>query len=229
VLLVFNTATGVIETDVPFDLRGRRLVSYRLDDATGDRKAVQDGLASTLAEGLRVALASPPPVRRRPASKRAATVSPEQQRQRDRDALYDLLAVLDTEWVDAYFRTLADERIPHDAEPRWILFEGAARAARFHLFDRRTRDAVRAFTDAWHRMHEVTAYGDALPGEPFVRFRPESYQREADVDATRREFHEARAAMQRQFAVLVARVRAAYPEFDLRETDARARAVYDRL
>lgn len=229
VLLIFNTATGSFEQDVPFDLRGRRLVSYHCDASTPDVGAARERLASALVGHLRSALASPPPRRARAASKRASGLSADQERQRDRGTLHELLGVLDTEWVDAFLDALADEHILNDAEARLQLFASVARAARFHLFDRRTGKAVRDFADAWDRVHDVTLYGDATPGnQRFARFRPEFYMRGAEITKTRREFHAAREEMGARFRALTARLHESFPEFDLKESDERARKLFEK-
>lgn len=224
VVLVFNWATGTIEHDVPFDLRGRLILQYELRDGAADRKTVEGQRVGALAGVIRAALDSPRPVRRRAGATRATTISREQHHQRDPDTLYRLLGRLNTAWVDGYLEHLREERIPDDAETQYLAFTGVAAESRFRLFDRRTDAAVRAFVAAWDRLHEASRYGDSVVGRRYARFRPESYGHGADVVRMRRELHDALAATEGAYRALVVRVHAAYPEFDFHESDARARA-----
>ncbi|MFO0635812.1 MAG: nucleotide-binding protein [Nannocystaceae bacterium] len=60
ILLVRNEAFGRVE-DLPFDLRGRRVVNYRRAADDASRQPERDGLASRLEASLREILVSPSP------------------------------------------------------------------------------------------------------------------------------------------------------------------------
>lgn len=223
VVLIFNKATGKIETDVPFDVRGRLILQYEFSSSTADKKTVEKTLEGILAGAIRAALASPPPIRSRVGARSLKTISTQQQRERDCSMLHRLLNHLDTRWVDDYLASLQDERMPLDEETHYLVFTGVLGEVLFKLFDRRTEAAIRAFASAWGRMHDASRYGDAIVGTRHVRFRPESYANGQKVDRMRFEFHDARECMHAAFHGMVSRLHKAYPEFDLRDSDKRAR------
>lgn len=223
VVLIFNKASGTVENDVPFDLRGRLILQYELVDGAADTKKVEESLVGALVASIQAALDSPRPVRRRSGLRGVRTISAEQRHQRDRETLYRLLGRLDTRWVDAYLENLCEERILGDADVHFLIFSGVVAEASFRLFDRRTEAAIRDFDAAWNRLHEATRYGDAIVGANYARFRPESYGRDSEVLRMRGEFRDATEAMYRAYRAMIARIHATYPEFDLRESDTRAR------
>jgi hypothetical protein len=230
-ILVFNTATGTVETDVPFDVRGRRLLQYDLaTEGAGDSANVARALEDDLYGALRAALASPPPLRRGQRQKRLDALSPELQRERDRDVVHRLLGTLDTQWVDQYLLALRDERILWDADEHYLYFTGTVREARFRLFDRQTERTIREFVTAWDRVYEVTRYGDAYAGETSARFRPEVYYLDgASAAEVHRELHAAAAEMNQALHTMLARLHRGFPEFDLRESDERTRKAIEEL
>ena len=223
VVLVFNSATGTLENDVPFDLRGRLILQYELEECTADRKGVEERLVGALITSIHAALDSPPPIRRKEGSRSTKKISREQQNERDRETLYRLLGRLDTQWLDTYLDNLHEERILGDAEVHFIVFTYVVEEARFHLFDRRTESTIRNFVAAWQRVHEATRYGDAIVGRSYVRFRPESYGHGEQVVQMRRELHDAREVMYDAYRIMVTRLHKTYPEFDLSQSDARTK------
>jgi hypothetical protein len=229
-ILVFNAATGTIEGDVPFDVRGRRLLRYNLPaDGSGDAASVSRGLEDALYGALGAALASPPPLRQGPRPKRGA-LSPELQRDRDRAALHRLLGTLDTQWVDRYLLALSDERILRHADVHYLSFTGTAREARFLLFDRQTERTIREFVEAWDRVYEATRFGDAYPGESSARFRPEVFDLGGKSAAeVHRELAAAAGDMHERLHAMLKRLHRAFPELDLQESDERTRKAIEAL
>ena len=162
----------------------------------------------------------------------SAASLPVHKHQRDLRSLEQLFGVLDTQWVDAFLAALGEERILDGADVRYIRFAEVVGGARFRMFDRATEGVVRGFLEAWERVHEITRYGDAVPGRRFVRFRPEIF----DLRETGRTPHELREdlrsavdSMQVQIRSMVNHVHEHFPEIDFNETDTRARDSYDAL
>lgn len=230
-ILVLNKATGNADFDVPFDLRGRRLLTYDLPSAGArDPSTVRQLLEDDLCGALKTALESAPPLRPSVRARRPNALSPQQQRKRDSEALHQLLGTLDSQWLDRYLHSLGDERILADADVHYLYFIDVAHASRFQLFDRSIDRAVRDFADAWDRVYEVTRFGDAHPNLTYVRFLPEVYALEdKSPSEMHRELQVSTDLMKQRLAVLIQRLHIAFPEFDLHVTDKTARAVIDAL
>ncbi len=227
VILLHNLATGPLE-DLPFDIRGRRVSSYRADETTSI-PAVRNHLSKLLGVAIGGSIASAPPIRVKTTSKPIGTLSPEQRRSRDARTVLEFLSVLDSEWIDSYLRHLREEQILEDADVRYIMFMSVTSAARFHLFDENTAKKVQAFVAAWYEVMAVTRYGDNLDGRYYARFRPEVYATPMSAERLHEKLQEVTEHLNKSFRALLARVKRSYSEFDLTETDHKARAAYENL
>lgn len=221
VILAFNEAYGKIES-VPFDLRGRATLKYNFDGTPELKRLVEPQVVSDLARRIESALQSPSPVRPKSRGSPAKPVSAQEQRERDRQTLYELLGRLNSGWVDVYLEQLGLERMPQSDETYFLMFADLVDSARFRMFDSKTDKAVREFKDAWSEMIEASRYGDAEVGRNYARFRPQSYANGEKIDELRERFHNARQRFSNSFRTFVDRVHKAFPEFDLSESDARA-------
>lgn len=217
-ILLFNDAIGKFPKDLPFDIIQNRVSKYSFASPSPDKKKSATDLASLLQMAIQAVIDKNP---KTPVQLRGLT--PEKiQHQRDVENLTWLLSQLHIPTLDDYIAGL-----PRYLRGKifwfWESYKGVVTNSLFHVYDPSLAATISKLSDAWATTLAFPGRYQDMPGGDNYLFAnpgdaPLGHKQEADWQKIERATTDMSTALQE----LLDRVRSAYVEVNIKDTNAKA-------
>lgn len=220
VILLFNEAFGVFPGDLPFDFIQHRAGRFRITQEESSQ-GTKD-LTELLHRAITAIIDQNP---KRPAELRG--VSREKVRHdRDAETMNWFMSVIHLPTLDEHINQL-----PHSITNRSLWFHDrmveTAENSLFSLYDSTLKKLVQKLLSAWrHALSYNTLYHQATHGQTHIFGGPDSVASAVERARAWEDIEGCRATMRQALDGILARLRNAYLEVDLRKTNERAWASY---
>ncbi|WP_143434542.1 hypothetical protein [Henriciella pelagia] len=213
IILLFNERYGNLKRDTPFDFQSNRIAPYSMDDnPTSEQK---DNLNKLLLSAIREIEASNP---KRPAELKGKSTH-EIQHERDSAKLRWLLEHLHLPTLDGFVHD-APARFHHRVFNFYYDFQSVFKNSLWHLYDSPMQELIKRFSDAWEdSLSHPARYNIDLSGTHYVFASDDRFEPQDEVSKSWDEITAACSEMSVTLAKILNRVRDAYPEIDLMETN----------
>jgi hypothetical protein len=145
VILIFNEAFGVVERDLPFDVRHQRITKYRMaEEEAGKRGQAQARLNGLMRSALKAVIEKDP---KRPAELKGKT-DKQIRRERDVQNITWLLRTIHWPSIDQHLQNAPHMRAG-STEYYLLMFEDVLNNSYFHLYDEELMDHLQQFRKLW--------------------------------------------------------------------------------
>ena len=217
IILLFNEAQGKFPGDLPFDIVQNRVAKYSISLSEKD-DSKKKNLKSLMETAIQAVLEKNP---KTPEQLRG--LSPERvQHERDVESLKWLLSQIHIPTVDDHIQGLP-RYIRDKIFWFWETFKGVVTNSLFHLYDPILEQAVCKLYDSWSTtLSFYGRYHDAPGGATYVFANPGDAPLDAEQEADWNAIKQGAADMHQALQDILARVRAAYLEVNVNQTNAKA-------
>ncbi|PJK12723.1 hypothetical protein CO614_04050 [Lysobacteraceae bacterium NML120232] len=217
-ILLFNDAIGKFPKDLPFDITQNRVSKYSFASPSPDKKKSATDLASLLQMAIQAVIDKNP---KTPVQLRGLT--PEKiHHQRDVENLTWLLSQLHIPTLDDHIaglpRYLRDKIFWF-----WERYKGVVTNSLFHVYDPTLDATISKLFNAWKTtLAFPERYHDAPSGDSYVFANPGDAPLNHEQEVDWQKIERATTDMSTALHELLDRVRSAYVEVDITDTNAKA-------
>lgn len=218
IILLFNESIGKFPADLPFDIIQNRVSKYKIDPTVADKSSGKAGLEKLVEIAIQAVIDKNP---KTPSQLRG--MAPEKiQHERDVENLTWLLSQIHIPSLDEHISGLP-RYIPDRILWFWEGFKGVVTNRLFHIYDPALEAPIIKLYQAWNKtLAFVGRYRDIQGGRMHVFSNPGDAPLNEEQEADWVEIERAASEMNQALQELLDRVRSAYLDVNISQTNASA-------